>query len=42
MNRLAANGRALVGGIADSEDTRSPAQVHEPEGIIVGLAQRIC
>jgi catechol 2,3-dioxygenase-like lactoylglutathione lyase family enzyme len=41
VNRLAADGYGLVGGIGRHEDVWLMAYVRGPEGIIVSLAQRI-
>jgi catechol 2,3-dioxygenase-like lactoylglutathione lyase family enzyme len=41
LDRLAANGYGLVGGIGQYEDIWRMAYVRGPEGIIVALAQRI-
>jgi catechol 2,3-dioxygenase-like lactoylglutathione lyase family enzyme len=41
LDRLAADGYGLVGGIGQHEDTWRMAYVRGPEGIIVALAQRI-
>jgi catechol 2,3-dioxygenase-like lactoylglutathione lyase family enzyme len=41
VDRLAADGYQLVGGIGQHEDMWRMAQVRGPEGIIVGMAQRI-
>jgi catechol 2,3-dioxygenase-like lactoylglutathione lyase family enzyme len=41
VDRLAADGYGLVGGIGQYEDTWRMAYVRGPEGIIVALAQRL-
>jgi catechol 2,3-dioxygenase-like lactoylglutathione lyase family enzyme len=41
LDRLAADGYGLVGGIGQHEDIWRMAYVRGPEGIIVALAQRI-
>ena len=41
VDRLAADGYGLVGGIGQYEDIWRMAYVRGPEGIIVALAQRI-
>ncbi|HUR50739.1 MAG TPA: VOC family protein [Mycobacteriales bacterium] len=41
VDRLAADGYGLVGGIAEYEDSWRMAHVRGPEGIIVALAERI-
>jgi hypothetical protein len=41
IDRLAADGYGLVGGIGQYEDIWRMAYVRGPEGIIVALAQRI-
>ncbi|HEY6058226.1 MAG TPA: hypothetical protein VIV06_09340, partial [Candidatus Limnocylindrales bacterium] len=41
VERLAADGYGLVGGIGQYEDMWRMAHVRGPEGIIVSLAQRI-
>lgn len=41
VDRLAADGYGLVGGIAQYEDIWRMAYVRGPEGIIVALAQRL-
>ena len=41
VDRLAADGYGLVGGIGEYEDTWRMTYVRGPEGIIVALAQRI-
>ncbi len=41
VDRLAADGYGLVGGIGQYEDTSRMTYVRGPEGIIVALAQRI-
>lgn len=41
VDRLAADGYGLVAGIGQHEDIWRMAYVRGPEGIIVGLAQRI-
>ena len=41
VDRLAANGYGLVGGIGRHEDTWLMAQVRGPEGIVVSLTERI-
>ncbi|AKU14744.1 VOC family protein [Luteipulveratus mongoliensis] len=41
VNRLAADGYGLVGGIGEYEDVWRMAYVRGPEGIIVSLAQQI-
>ena len=41
VDRLAADGYGLVGGIGEYEDMWRMAYVRGPEGIIVSLAQRI-
>jgi len=41
VDRLAADGYALVGGIGQYEDVWRMAYVRGPEGIIVALAERI-
>ena len=41
VDRLAAGGYALIGGIGEWEDTWRMAYVRGPEGIIVALAERI-
>jgi catechol 2,3-dioxygenase-like lactoylglutathione lyase family enzyme len=41
VDRLAADGYGLVGGIGQYEDTWRMAYVRGPEGIIVALAERI-
>jgi catechol 2,3-dioxygenase-like lactoylglutathione lyase family enzyme len=41
VDRLAADGYGLVGGIGQYEDTWRMAYVRGPDGIIVALAQRI-
>jgi catechol 2,3-dioxygenase-like lactoylglutathione lyase family enzyme len=41
VDRLAADGYGLVGGIGQYEDMWRMAYVRGPEGIIVALAQRI-
>jgi catechol 2,3-dioxygenase-like lactoylglutathione lyase family enzyme len=41
VDKLAADGYGLVGGIGQYEDTWRMAYVRGPEGIIVSLAQRI-
>src|SRR6478735_11985820 len=41
VDRLAANGYGLVGGIGDYENTWRMAYVRGPEGIVVSLAARI-
>ena len=41
VDRLAADGYGLLGGIGQYEDTWRMAYVRGPEGIIVALAQRI-
>ena len=41
VDRLAADGYGLVGGIGEYEDIWRMAYVRGPEGIIVALAQRI-
>jgi catechol 2,3-dioxygenase-like lactoylglutathione lyase family enzyme len=41
VDRLAANGYGLVGGIGQHENTWRMAYVRGPEGIIVSLAERI-
>ena len=41
VERLAANGYGLVGGIGTYEDTWRMAYVRGPEGIIVSLAERL-
>ena len=41
VDRLAADGHGLVGGIGQYEDIWRMAYVRGPEGIIVALAQRI-
>jgi catechol 2,3-dioxygenase-like lactoylglutathione lyase family enzyme len=41
LDRLAADGHVLIGGIAEYEDTYRMAHVRGPEGMIVALAQRI-
>ena len=41
VDRLAADGYGLVGGIGEYEDVWRMAYVRGPEGIIVSLAQRI-
>jgi catechol 2,3-dioxygenase-like lactoylglutathione lyase family enzyme len=41
LERLAADGYGLVGGVGQYEDIWRMAYVRGPEGIIVSLAQRI-
>jgi len=41
VDRLAADGHGLVGGIGEYEDTWRMAHVRGPEGIIVSLSERI-
>lgn len=41
LDRLAADGYHLVGGVGQYEGIWRMASVHGPEGIIVSLAQRI-
>jgi catechol 2,3-dioxygenase-like lactoylglutathione lyase family enzyme len=41
IDRLAADGYALVGGVGTYEDAWRMAHVRGPEGIVVSLAQRI-
>ena len=41
VDRLAADGYGLVGGIGQYEDIWRMAYVRGPEGIIVSLAERI-
>jgi catechol 2,3-dioxygenase-like lactoylglutathione lyase family enzyme len=41
VDRLAADGYGLVGGIGQHENTWRMAYVRGPEGIIVSLAERI-
>ncbi|GAB3863709.1 VOC family protein [Nocardioides maradonensis] len=41
VERLAAQGYGLVGGIGRHEDTWSMAYVRGPEGIVVSLAERL-
>ena len=41
VDRLAADGYGLVGGIGEYADTYRMAHVRGPEGIVVSLAQRI-
>jgi catechol 2,3-dioxygenase-like lactoylglutathione lyase family enzyme len=41
VERLAARGHGLVGGIGNHEDTWLMAQVRGPEGIVVSLTERI-
>ena len=41
LDRLAADGYGLVGGVGQYEHTWRMAYVRGPEGIIVALAQRI-
>jgi catechol 2,3-dioxygenase-like lactoylglutathione lyase family enzyme len=41
VDRVAADGYALVGGIGEYENVWRMAYVRGPEGIIVSLAQRI-
>jgi hypothetical protein len=41
LDRLAADGYGLVGGIGQYEHTWRMAYVRGPEGIIVALAQRL-
>lgn len=41
VDRLAADGYRLVGGIGEYEHTWRMASVRGPEGIIVSLAERI-
>jgi catechol 2,3-dioxygenase-like lactoylglutathione lyase family enzyme len=41
VERLAADGYALVGGIGRHEDTWLMAYVRGPEGVVVSLAERI-
>lgn len=41
VDRLAADGYGLIGGIAEYEDIWRMGHVRGPEGIIVSLAQRI-
>jgi hypothetical protein len=41
LDRLAADGYHLVGGVGQYEGTWHMASVRGPEGIIVSLAQRI-
>ena len=41
LDRLAAEGHGLVGGVGNHEDTWLMAYVRGPEGIIVSLTQRI-
>ena len=41
VDRVAANGYGLIGGIGEYEHARRMAYVRGPEGIIVSLAQRV-
>jgi catechol 2,3-dioxygenase-like lactoylglutathione lyase family enzyme len=41
VDRLAADGYGLVGGIGEWEDAWRMAYVRGPEGIIVALAERV-
>jgi len=41
VDRLAADGYGLVGGVGQHEDIWRMAYVRGPEGIIVSLAERI-
>ena len=41
VDRLAANGHGLVGGIGRYEDTWVMAHVRGPDGIVVALTERI-
>ena len=42
LDRLAADGYGLVGGMGEYEHSWLMAYVRGPEGIIVSLAERIC
>ena len=41
VERLAANGYGLVGGVGDHEDTWRMAYVRGPDGIVVSVTQRL-
>ncbi len=41
VDRLAADGYGLIGGIGQYEDMRRMTYVRGPDGVIVALAQRI-
>jgi hypothetical protein len=41
VDRLAADGYGLVGGIGQYENVRRMAYVRGPEGIVVSLSERI-
>ena len=41
LERLAADGYGLVGGVGEYEGTYRMAHVRGPEGIVVSLSQRI-
>ena len=41
LDRLAANGYSLIGGVGEYENVWAMASVRGPEGIIVNLAERI-